>query len=367
MRELLATTTITSSDEQAVLGNARTSWREDVVTVALGTWLMAGLAVDGWAHNNLARLETFFTPWHALFYSGFTVTGAWILWISWRRRQPGRLLTDAIPEGYGLGVVGLALFGLGGVGDMIWHTIFGIEADIDALLSPTHLLLYLGAILILTSPLRAAWVRPGGTMGMKEFAPVLMSAALASGLTAFMFMYLSPFLDLDMSALETGFLREAFAGGNEGFAHFLNLRAGIAAIVLTTFILYSPALLLLRRWQTPMLSFTVMFAVVATLIQAVGAFSRPWLIAVAAIGGLGADLLAAKLRPSVDRPASFRLFAGLAPMLLWAVYVGATALTEGLGWELEVWTGVIIWSGILGLGLSVLMLPPAMPDRATES
>ena len=27
------------------------------------------LFVDGWAHNNLDQIETFFTPWHALFYS----------------------------------------------------------------------------------------------------------------------------------------------------------------------------------------------------------------------------------------------------------------------------------------------------------
>ncbi len=34
-------------------------------------WLIIGVFVDGWAHMNLAQLETFFTPWHALFYSGF--------------------------------------------------------------------------------------------------------------------------------------------------------------------------------------------------------------------------------------------------------------------------------------------------------
>ena len=335
------------------------SWREDVVTVVLGTWLMAGLAVDGWAHTNLGRLETFFTPWHALFYSGFTATAAWILWSSWRRRQPGQPLIDAVPEGYGLGVVGLGIFAVGGAGDMIWHTIFGIEADIDALLSPTHLVLYSGGILILTSPLRAAWARPGPVTGMREFAPALMSAALATSLTAFFFLYLSPFLDLDMSARHTGL-------DNDGYAQFLSLRGGIAAILLTTLILYSSALLLLRRWQTPMMSFTVMFALVAAMIQAVGAFSRPWLIAVAAIGGLGADLLVRKLRPSVER-GSFRIFAGLAPILLWAPYVAATAMKEGIGWELEIWTGVVIWSGILGLGLSLLVIPPALPEPAGKS
>src|SRR5713101_820581 len=38
--------------------------------VGLSTWLMAGAYLDSWAHRHLARLETFFTPWHALLYSG---------------------------------------------------------------------------------------------------------------------------------------------------------------------------------------------------------------------------------------------------------------------------------------------------------
>lgn len=337
------------------------SRREDVVTVLLGTWLMAGLAVDGWAHTNLGGLETFFTPWHALFYSGFTATAAWILWSSWRRRQPGHLLIDAIPEGYGLGVVGLGIFAVGGAGDMIWHTIFGIEVDIDALMSPTHLVLYAGGILILTSPLRAEWARPGPVTGMRQFAPALLSAALATSLTAFFFLYLSPFLDVDMSARETGFLTEEFSGGGGGYAYFSNLRGGIAGILLTTLILYSSALLLLRRGQTPMLSFTVMFALVAAMIQGVGAFTRPWMVAVAAIGGLGADLLVRGLRPAVERPGSLRIFAGLAPILLWAPYVAAIAVTDGIGWDVEIWSGVVIWSGILGLGLSLLVIPPALP------
>ena len=45
----------------------------------LGTWLLVGVMVDGWAHNNLEALETFFTPWHALFYSGFVATAGWVL------------------------------------------------------------------------------------------------------------------------------------------------------------------------------------------------------------------------------------------------------------------------------------------------
>src|SRR6266536_4204640 len=49
----------------------RMNWAEDLVTLVLTAWLIGGLFLDGWAHNTRPQLETFFTPWHAVFYSGF--------------------------------------------------------------------------------------------------------------------------------------------------------------------------------------------------------------------------------------------------------------------------------------------------------
>ncbi len=45
--------------------------REHFVYVFFGLWLLAGLSLDGWAHRNRPELESFFTPWHAVFYAGF--------------------------------------------------------------------------------------------------------------------------------------------------------------------------------------------------------------------------------------------------------------------------------------------------------
>lgn len=55
----------------------RLSAREDLLTVAFAGWLVLGLFVDGWAHNT-DKPETFFTPWHGLFYSGFVATALWM-------------------------------------------------------------------------------------------------------------------------------------------------------------------------------------------------------------------------------------------------------------------------------------------------
>lgn len=65
-----------------------------------------------------------------------------------RNARRGHSLRRALPYGYGLALAGVLLFAAGGVLDLLWHTLFGIEADLDALLSPTHLKLALAAMLI---------------------------------------------------------------------------------------------------------------------------------------------------------------------------------------------------------------------------
>ena len=83
----------------------RVSWRVDAATMLLGTWLLVGLVVDGWAHTNLQGLETFFTPWHAVFYSGFVATAAWVLATAARTRRPERSGLAAFPAGAARGEV----------------------------------------------------------------------------------------------------------------------------------------------------------------------------------------------------------------------------------------------------------------------
>ena len=53
----------------------------DRTITVLCLWFLGGLYLDGWAHNHLpSALESFFTPWHGVFYSGFLATAAY-LWL----------------------------------------------------------------------------------------------------------------------------------------------------------------------------------------------------------------------------------------------------------------------------------------------
>jgi hypothetical protein len=152
---------------------------EDLVTVVLGSWIILGAATDGWAHlNTLSGLQEdgFFTPWHALLYSGFTATAGWTVWLAYRRRHRARRWwVDGWPAGYRLGALGMVIFLVAGIADMAWHEVLGIETSIDALLSPSHLLLCVGSVLLLTSPARSWWAS-----GRRNYGPAWWSRAWRS-------------------------------------------------------------------------------------------------------------------------------------------------------------------------------------------
>src|SRR5919201_252849 len=89
--------------------------------------------------------------------------------------------------GHRPGLVGAVVFFVSGIGDGIWHTVFGIERGLEAALSPTHVGLFLGALLMFTTPLRAAWSsnRLGPAPSARAPLPALLSLTAATLLVCF--------------------------------------------------------------------------------------------------------------------------------------------------------------------------------------
>jgi hypothetical protein len=158
-------------------------------------WLLGGLYLDGWAHNHLATtLESFWTPWHGAFYAGFlAVAGltAGVLIYNHARGTPWR---RALPPGYGLSLLGAGIFAVSGVGDLIWHVLFGIEVRMEALLSPTHLDLILGVGLLVSGSWRAAWRRDDRAQPptWTTHGPMVISLACLLSLCTFWTMFAHP-------------------------------------------------------------------------------------------------------------------------------------------------------------------------------
>lgn len=340
-------------------GRVHASWASDLVTIVLGLWLIAGLFVDGFAHNNLrGTLESFFTPWHAILYSGFSACALWIAWLVWREAKAGRRGLDAIAVGYEWGMAGVIIFGLGGVGDLLWHTAFGIEVGTSALLSPTHLMLLTGGVLILASPLRSAWQHHASPRapGFIAFLPALLSIFAAYSFIVFMHMYLWGLTSVPSGAGYMDWL--VLRGGEVGReqAH----RAAASGILFSNLIIIGAALLLLRRWKTPPGTFAFIFGANTLMMTAMqsGSWGLERVIP-ALLAGAVADVLVYTLEPRPERVWQWRMFAFIVPVVIWGAHFAGLALSGGIGLNREFWAGITVMAGLCGVVLSVVAAPDA--------
>ena len=167
------------------------SLRTDLVTTVLGAWFTVGLLLDAWAHNNLPGLESFLTPWHGVFYSGFAATALWVLWVVRGSLRHGRGALRTMPRAYAPTLLALPVFAACGAGDWLWHTVFGIEDALRILFSPTHLGLVASMFVIVTTAARSAWADPGLDAGTRSWRllPAVVSVALGAVLVLLFLQY----------------------------------------------------------------------------------------------------------------------------------------------------------------------------------
>ncbi|MEU4443562.1 hypothetical protein AB0K14_08785 [Actinosynnema sp. NPDC050801] len=335
-------------------GRPRSGFRTDLITVLLGTWFSIGLFLDAWAHSNVPELESFFTPWHAVFYSGFAATGAWILWVLWRNYQQGLRGLDVVPVGYGPAVLALPAFAAAGVGDYLWHTFIGIEQGIDILFSPTHLVLITSMIVILTTPLRTLWSDPDVVSpSFKQFLPAGLALAFATSLVLLFAGY------ADATVFRSDQVIRAFsfdkAEGGSGRAVEL-----AASIMFTNLIMVVPLLLVVRRFRLPFGVATLLAFVVMLLSTAVANYTNMSIAIGFVVAGVVIDVLLLKLRPSEERVKEYRIFALAASFVTWAVYFAAVIIDSGTTPGVtEMWTGAPIMAALHGLLMAVVLVPTA--------
>lgn len=83
----------------------------------LSSLLLGGFYIDLWAHAHGRTDNTFFTPWHALLYSAMAVVGVFLGGRALRTWRRGVAWRQTLPPGYGLSLIGVGLFAVGGVAD----------------------------------------------------------------------------------------------------------------------------------------------------------------------------------------------------------------------------------------------------------
>lgn len=325
------------------------SARTDVVTAVLGLWFTLGLFLDAYAHANIPELESFFTPWHAVFYSGFAAVAAWVLWTVWGHVRDGRRGIAAVPVGYGLTLVALPVFVVAGAADMAWHELLGIETTTDIFFSPSHLGLITAMIVIVTTPLRTAWADP---VRATPTPTAVLTLASATSLVLLFLTYGNALL----------FSPDAVVGS------FSVLRDGSAnalagRVLLTNAVLLAPLLLLAKRWRLPFGAATAVFGTSALISAVLTGFELLALPLAVLVAGVLADVLARVLRPAAHRRGAFWGFAAATAAVTWTLYLGVASAVEGrLPAVVELWTGMPIVAALVAWLLAVIVLPTAVGD-----
>ncbi|WP_017197941.1 hypothetical protein [Arthrobacter sp. M2012083] len=327
-------------------GDGGSTVAEDLVAAILGLVIVTAVYFDGRAHI-LGLPDSFFTPWHAFLYGGLLLLGTWLLIISRaaaRRHRLGRV--GRIPGGYGAAVVGAGLFLAGGAVDLLWHQVLGVESGIDALLSPPHLLLFVGGALLLSGPVGASRLR-GGPGSIAERVPPTLGAVGIAGIAAFALSFLSGFIT-DFATVAVGHAPE---GTDEHNVAEALASAGLASYLLTSLIMVVPLVFLVRSRASGLGTVTGVVGLLALLAAVLVNFRTMGIVLAAVAAAVLVDVLLHFLR---RLNASLRVqelvLAAALPLLVWPGQLLATNEVKGVQWSAEMLTGITILSALISFG-----------------
>lgn len=318
----------------------------DWLYITLSLLFTLGVALDLWSHGRFGPDQSVFSEYHMLFYSAIATMGLLLFGLHLVNVRAGIPWVDSLPVGYGLSLVGILLFGMSGVFDLIGHALWGFEVGIEALYSPSHFGLFTSSMLFRMAPIRAmlARHRSGEHPGLLQVIPGLI------GLTSF------------IAACSASILGYAPLGGmpfalqsNRQLSDNIGIMLGVAGTFIQTALIFGALLWLMHRMRLPFGSFTLVFLFVGllTLIR-----QGPLTLSVALIAGVLIDLFAYALPRRLPSPTWLWVFSFGAPVILWMTFYGFIILTNyngGTYYTPYIWLGSTIQCGLIGLGLSFLI------------
>lgn len=338
------------ADRVNLPGYPEVSTRFEWALTLTSLWILGGLYIDGWAHTNISEtIDTFFTPWHAMLYSGLAASMA-VLGITyfsnWRK---GYDWLRSLPLAYMRSLLGAAIVVIAGNLDFIWHSLFGFEEDVEALVSPSHLSLAVGGVLMISGPLRMAWERARSRENRIPW-PALLSLFTVLGVftffTSFSNAFAHPHLYTDHIPAADTYIWDTTL---------------VSYVLVTSAMLIGSILLAILRWKLPPGSLTFLIAGNSLLmfLMTISYSKEYWQVLIAALlGGILADVLLIALQPSRERIKALRWFSFVVPASLFLLYFLSLILPHGIWWNSNMWLGMIFFSGMTGLGLSWLAAPP---------
>jgi hypothetical protein len=349
--------------------------RERWIMLAASAWLVTGLQLDAYAHATTPNLETFWTPWHAVLYSGIAASGFTLVWLLRSRLPviPTYRTLFALPNALRIPMLGMAFLLVGGGADTLWHNIFGIEKGLEIFVSPSHEFIILGMVLVAMGPALMTATVPGGRLTIANSVLVMISALLSALPLHIYSLHASVF-----GTMYFGGQTEDF-GGRQGdeipiFGRDAQVMHGY---LFGTVLLLLPILLIGRRWRLPLGLPTVLVAAPAVAMHLMFFLGHPWWTTLTvAAAAAGTEVLLRVLARFVPAPREVAwLLLGLAaPPLVWGALLLAADVHGAVGWTVHIVTGLLTLTALTG-GATVLVTrninvvragttEPAEPDRA---
>lgn len=335
--------------------------------VIASCWFVCGLLLDGWAHTHLdLRGEGVFTPFHAVLYTGFLAVAAVTAVTLLRRRRRAGSWRRAVPEGHGATVAGIAVFTIGGALDLTWHGIFGIEQDVQAVLSPTHLLLALGVALILLGPFRAVRAR-AGARGWRAYAPAIVAFTLFLTLVEF-FTQWAVWLRVDASMNPSRIFH--LLPRDVSDVQYVQLTHDLLATVFIGAMLSGTAIFLTRRLPVPFGAITAIFGFAGTMLAFTLGAPREMMLQLV-LSSLGAGVAADALRTLRGlqcKPQTRIIAIGAAvPLTYWGTYFAIVAASGGSWWQVHSLVGAPFLSVVAGVMLALFQQAPRDAAAVVET
>src|SRR5579883_766692 len=321
----------------------------DLLVSLCTLWVACGFFLDAWAHGHVP-VETFFTPYHGVFYSGMLALA--IVLAVFRRR---------IPRTYRLALIGVPVFILSGIGDLVWHRLLGVEEGLDALLSPTHQGLGLGIFLLSSGPISSALNARAQLRTLADHLPLILSLATWIELIHFGTAYAfdpgawRPDAPPPIRTYSPDYLTAVAMG-------YYKIGTGVLVVLFQSAIVAGFALFAGTRFLLPFGSMTLIYLLGNAAAAAAFTNDTPLLATVlimSVAAGLTADVLIRRLRPRAENSTAYRLLGTVVPVAYFAAYFIVTALAGGVWWDWNVVLGATLWAGVIGFGLTLLAPPRA--------
>lgn len=294
----------------------------------------------------------FLSSWHLVLYGGVTAVALW-LGIGAVRRGPV-FVTSA-----GWTTIGFLLLAVGGALDAAWHSAFGTEANVEALVSPPHLIVFAGLAFLLTSPIVVLWRRPARRLGLVASIVALSSVVTAVLVTSLFTGFLSP-LASGMS-LSQGFVEPMVGESPIDYDQVRGL--GIAVWTVAMLVASFTVVLVRFRPMPGLLAVSVFLCGAPTLVLSDPTVTRPLALGYAMAGLVLEAMVALLGRPTLGRAAASATGAAMGAML-WASTFALMANDARLIWSRAMWSGTVLLAAMVGAAVAALVALPAPTGAA---